>query len=54
MGLPLKIIVDSPVDGRERYAAKLILVRPDQFVAWTSNDQSGEPAKVLARAAGYE
>jgi 2-polyprenyl-6-methoxyphenol hydroxylase-like FAD-dependent oxidoreductase len=52
LGLPLKVIQDSAADGREAYEAALVLVRPDQFVAWTSNDEPAEPGAVLARACG--
>lgn len=52
LGIPLKIVADTCADGRERYGAGLILVRPDQFVAWTSNDGIGDPAGVLAMAVG--
>jgi hypothetical protein len=36
-GVPLKVIRDTYQDGREQYGARLVIVRPDQFVAWTSN-----------------
>lgn len=36
-GVPLTCISDTPADGRERYEAEVILVRPDQFVAWTGH-----------------
>jgi 2-polyprenyl-6-methoxyphenol hydroxylase-like FAD-dependent oxidoreductase len=32
--------------------AELVLVRPDQFVAWTSKDDASNPRDVLARALG--
>jgi len=52
--IPLQIVSDTAADGRERYGARLILVRPDQFVAWVGDDVSGvaEPARVLQRAIG--
>jgi 4-hydroxyisophthalate hydroxylase len=51
LGVPLKVISDTAADGREKYQARLILVRPDQFVAWTGYD--GEAAaSVLRRATG--
>lgn len=34
LGLPLQLIEDTAEGERQRYAAPLILVRPDQFVAW--------------------
>jgi 2-polyprenyl-6-methoxyphenol hydroxylase-like FAD-dependent oxidoreductase len=48
--VPLKVIRDSATDGREKFESHLILVRPDQFVAWTGD--SAEPATVLKRAVG--
>jgi hypothetical protein len=50
LGVPLKVIKDSAIDGREKYQSRLILVRPDQFVAWTGDE--ADPAKVLHRAIG--
>jgi hypothetical protein len=41
--------------GREKYQASLILVRPDQFVAWTSEKSAvdkAEAVRVLRRAIG--
>ena len=46
----LKVIRDVAADGREKYQSRLILVRPDQFVAWTGDETP--PAGVLLRAAG--
>lgn len=34
LGLPLQLVEDSAEGERQRYGASLILVRPDQFVAW--------------------
>lgn len=36
----LKIVVLASNSGAERYAARWILVRPDEFVAWTSQEQT--------------
>lgn len=46
-GLPLAVVEDTAEDERARYAADLILVRPDQFVGWTG---SGDGALPDARA----
>jgi len=48
--VPLKVIRDSAADGREKYGSRLILVRPDQFVAWAGDD--AEPTQILQRAIG--
>ncbi len=50
--VPLKIIRDTCNGGREHYQAKLILIRPDQFVAWASSDSGADRAEVLRRAIG--
>jgi 2-polyprenyl-6-methoxyphenol hydroxylase-like FAD-dependent oxidoreductase len=50
LGVPLKVIHDSATDGREKYHARSILVRPDQFVAWSGDE--AEPINVLQRAVG--
>jgi 4-hydroxyisophthalate hydroxylase len=41
--VPLTVVTDSRADGRERYAAALVLVRPDQFVAWTADQSPAWP-----------
>ncbi len=50
-GMPLAIVTDTQADGRERYEAPLVLVRPDQFVAWagTNTDDTGS---ILRRVRG--
>src|SRR6185437_5284950 len=37
LSVPLVTLRDSLAGGRERYGARLILVRPDQFVAWAGD-----------------
>jgi hypothetical protein len=48
--VPLKIVRDSYADGRTAYEAKLILVRPDRYVAWTGNAAPGDASAVLRKA----
>lgn len=50
--VPLKIIRDTCDEGREQYQARLILIRPDQFVAWASSDSGADGAEILERAIG--
>jgi 2-polyprenyl-6-methoxyphenol hydroxylase-like FAD-dependent oxidoreductase len=52
LGLPLQIIEDSAQGERLRYAAALVLVRPDQFVAWVGSGEASleEALLVLQRA----
>ncbi|MFZ3359570.1 MAG: FAD-dependent monooxygenase [Xanthobacteraceae bacterium] len=52
LGVPLKIVCDSYGDGRTAYEAKLILVRPDRYVAWAGDNVPGDPAAVLAKVVG--
>ncbi len=51
MGAPLKTIRDTRADGREDYEASLVLVRPDQFVAW-AGDKGEDAAAVMKLATG--
>jgi 4-hydroxyisophthalate hydroxylase len=49
--LPLRVVVDTFDGARAAYASRYILVRPDQYVAWTG-DQLPTAAALLHRAAG--
>ncbi len=51
-GVPLTVIRDSLADGREAYGARFVLVRPDQFVAWTGDAAPADAAAVLRQATG--
>jgi 2-polyprenyl-6-methoxyphenol hydroxylase-like FAD-dependent oxidoreductase len=50
--IPLTVVRDSPRDGREAYGASLILVRPDQYIAWAGDSVPGNAEAVLAKAIG--
>ena len=52
IGLPLTVVADTLDGGRERYGASLVLVRPDQFVAWAGN-ATPDATAVLQRAVGF-
>lgn len=52
--IPLKIISDTRDGGREGYRTLLVLVRPDQFVAWASDQATGNPADILKRVVGAD
>jgi hypothetical protein len=43
---------DTYAGGREDYAARLVLVRPDQYVAWTGDGASGEADEIMRRVSG--
>jgi 2-polyprenyl-6-methoxyphenol hydroxylase-like FAD-dependent oxidoreductase len=51
-GVPLQIVRDTRAGGREKYEAALVLIRPDEFVAWTSSTGPLDSAAVLERAIG--
>jgi 4-hydroxyisophthalate hydroxylase len=51
-GIPLHVIADTLAGQRAAYGQRLILVRPDQYVAWTGNDPPADAAAVLRRAVG--
>ncbi len=50
--VPLKIVEDSRADGRERYEARMVLVRPDQFVAWASDVTPDSALEILGKVIG--
>ena len=52
LGVPLKIVCDSYQDGRTAYEAKLMLVRPDRYIAWTGDSAPADAAGVIAKAVG--
>jgi len=51
-GTPLTVVADTAAGGREAYGARLILVRPDQYVAWTGVDAPADLPALLARLTG--
>jgi 2-polyprenyl-6-methoxyphenol hydroxylase-like FAD-dependent oxidoreductase len=52
LGMPLHVLTDTFDGPRAAYDRRLILVRPDQFVAWAADDAPADPADVLRRAIG--
>jgi 4-hydroxyisophthalate hydroxylase len=52
LNIPLKVISDSSARGRAFYQAALVLVRPDQFVAWSSDGDAVDASAILQRAVG--
>jgi 2-polyprenyl-6-methoxyphenol hydroxylase-like FAD-dependent oxidoreductase len=49
---PLKVLRDSRADGRERYEATYVLIRPDEFVAWAGTERQIDARAVLSKAIG--
>ncbi|UUX95140.1 FAD-dependent monooxygenase [Aquabacterium sp. J223] len=54
LGVPLAVVQDRRDGECARYGASLVLVRPDQFVAWTADGPvpAADPDEVLRRALG--
>jgi 2-polyprenyl-6-methoxyphenol hydroxylase-like FAD-dependent oxidoreductase len=52
LGAPLKIVCDTYENGREAYEAKLILVRPDRYIAWTAERAPDDAGAVISRVTG--
>ena len=53
LGIPLTIVRDDAPGDAGPYAARLILVRPDHFIAWCGNDLAErDPIELLAAASG--
>jgi 2-polyprenyl-6-methoxyphenol hydroxylase-like FAD-dependent oxidoreductase len=51
-GVPLKVIRDSYRDGRTAYEARLILIRPDQYVVWAGDNAPASVDALIGRVAG--
>ena len=54
LGVPLTVVRDTYKDGREAFEARLILVRPDQYVVWTGDRGPADAAALLAKVAGRD
>jgi 4-hydroxyisophthalate hydroxylase len=50
--VPLKVVRDTYAGGREAYEHHLVLVRPDQYVAWTGDEAPLDAAALLERLTG--
>jgi 2-polyprenyl-6-methoxyphenol hydroxylase-like FAD-dependent oxidoreductase/predicted lipoprotein with Yx(FWY)xxD motif len=51
-GVPLVVVRDHAAQGREKYEARHVLVRPDQFVGWASQDRPDDINAVLEKVRG--
>lgn len=50
--MPLKVVHDTFAEGRELYAARMVLVRPDQYVVWAGDALPPDPVALIRRVAG--
>jgi 4-hydroxyisophthalate hydroxylase len=51
-GMPLKVVRDPSGEDINRYGYRLILVRPDQFVAWTGDVMPDDVHAVIRKVTG--
>lgn len=52
LGTPLKVIRGDCRDERQRYQARLILVRPDQYIVWNGNVPPDDVRGLMLKAIG--
>ena len=52
LNLPLKVVRDAGGEARGLYEAALVLVRPDQYVAWAGDTAPADASSVLKRVLG--
>ncbi len=50
--VPLTVVRDSFAGGRDIYGARLILVRPDEYIVWTGDGAPADAAALLRRVVG--
>jgi hypothetical protein len=54
LNIPLKIVRDSYAEGRTKYETRLILVRPDQFIAWVGNSVPKDATAIMRKVVGRD
>jgi hypothetical protein len=52
-GLPLHVITDTFDGPRAAYGHRLVLVRPDQFVAWAGDNLPADLPRLLRQVTGH-
>jgi 4-hydroxyisophthalate hydroxylase len=52
LDVPLRVVRDTFADGRTAYEAKLMLVRPDRYVAWVGDAAPADATAVMRKVAG--
>ncbi len=52
LGVPLKVVRDTYGDGREKYEARMILVRPDQYAVWIGDSAPADAVQIMRTVTG--
>jgi hypothetical protein len=52
LNVPLKIVRDRYEGDCTRFEARLVLVRPDQYVVWAGNEAPADAATMLRKVTG--
>jgi hypothetical protein len=52
IGMPLTVVSDTLAGGREEYGSRLVLVRPDQHVAWAGDAPPDSTDQLIAKITG--
>jgi 4-hydroxyisophthalate hydroxylase len=52
LGVPLAVVRDDRGAGRAAYEARLVLVRPDEYVVWAGDRAPADPRAILATVSG--
>jgi hypothetical protein len=52
LSVPLKVVFDTYEGERQAYGARLVLVRPDQYVCWSGNEGPRDPVALLCQVVG--
>jgi hypothetical protein len=50
--VPLKVVRDTYAEGRTKYEARMILVRPDQFIVWIGDTAPADAGRIMRKLAG--
>jgi hypothetical protein len=52
LSVPMRVVQDGYTGELMDYRSRLVLIRPDHFVAWTANEPPSDPVEVLRRCIG--
>lgn len=53
-GVPLKVLDIEDTRARDLYGVDMVLIRPDQYVAWRGNQLPSDPTSLISRVTGRD